>query len=229
MRYQLIRGLLITCMLLLPLPLWVAELDTPATIEVVGRGTVSQRPDRAVLTFAVETNATDANEAIRQNAVRAEKLIAMLKENMDASDRIVTTQIQLRPVYDQKLRITPSTYRVNNTVRLETGQVTRLGAIIDAAAKSGSGRIGELRFSHSQEDELARKAAALAVTDARRIADALAQAAGVKILRLHRIRYTGTHHPVPMRAEMRLAAGATPIEIGDLTIAQQVTAIFLIE
>ncbi|MDJ0720038.1 MAG: SIMPL domain-containing protein [Desulfobacterales bacterium] len=210
-------------------PVTAAGIDGPATIEVVGRGDVSQRPDRAILRLAIESNAADANEAIRQNAAQAEKLISRLKKMMTPDDRIATTQFQLHPVYSQKARITPSSYRVNNTVQLETGQLDRLGAFIDAAAQAGSVRIGQLQFHHSRQGALARKAAALAVADARRIADELARAAGVKIVRLHQLRYTGNHHPAPMRAEMAMAAAPTPIEIGDLKITERVVTVFIVE
>ena len=229
MRYQFPIWLFITLMLLSPIPLAAAEDNAPATIEVIGRGRVAVRPDRAVLTFAIETSAAGANEAIRLNAEQAEKLIAMLKQKMGSNDRIATTQFELYPVYERKMRISPSSYRVQNTVRLETDQVDRLGTFIDAAAAAGSGRIGQLRFSHSQNAELSRKSAALAVADARRTAEELARAADVKIVRVHRIRYDGGHRPTPVRAEMAMAASATPIEIGDLTIEQQVTVVFLIE
>lgn len=229
MSFRFTAALVITALLLVPSPLPAAEVDAPAAIEVTGRGTVSTRPDRAILTFTIETSAANANDAIEQNASQADQLIAMLKQKMKDPDRIATTQFQLFPIYDQKLRITPSSYRVNNTVRLETRQVDNLGAFIDTAGQAGSGRIGQLRFSHSQNDELARQAAALAVKDARRIAEDLARAAGVTITRLHRIRYGTPHVPAPMHAEMAMRPRATPIEVGDLNIERQVTAIFLIE
>lgn len=229
MRYVLPRAFLLAAIILTPLPLPAADWDAPATIEVTGRGAVSERPDRAVLTFAIETSATNANEAIGRNAAMAGKLITMLKKEMNAHDQIATTQFQLYPVYDQKMRIAPSSYRVNNTVRLETTRVDDLGPFIDTAAKAGSGRIGQLRFKHSKNDDLSRKAAALAVKDARRIAEELARAAGVTITRLHRIRYAAARAPVPMHTEMAMATRSTPIEVGNLTIERQVTAVFLIE
>jgi uncharacterized protein YggE len=230
MHYHLPRILLIIFMILAPLPLLASEGETPATIEVTGRGSVSERPDRAVLSFGIETNATDANEAIRLNASQADELIAVLRKKMGTDDKIVTSQFQLHPVYSQKARISPSSYRVTNSVRLETTQVDNLGPFIDAAVKAGSGRIGQLRFSHSKSDELARKATALAVEDARRAAEDMARAAGVKITRLHRLRSATAHVPRPMHADMTMAArAATPIEVGELTIERQVTAIFLIE
>lgn len=229
MHYHLPRVLLVICLLLASLPVLASEGETPASIEVTGRGTVAERPDRAVLTFGIETNATDANEAIRLNASQAEELITVLKKKMGADDKIATSQFQLYPVYSQKVRISPSSYRVTNSVRLETTQVDNLGPFIDAAAKAGSGRIGQLRFSHSKRDELARKATSLAVEDARRTAEEMARAAGVKITRLHRLRSATGHVPRPMHADMAVASRATPIEVGELTIERQVTAIFLIE
>jgi uncharacterized protein YggE len=221
--------MLAACMTLAPLTGATAEMAAPSTIEVTGRGVIQVRPDIAVLTFAIETSATEADNAIRQNADRAAKLIAALKQKMGADDRIATTQFQLYPVFDQKTRITPASYRVSNRVRLETARVNDLGPLIDAAAAAGSNRIGQLQFNHSQNDELARKAAALAVADARRIADELARAAGVTITRVHRIRFAATHSPGPLHAEMAMAARTTPIEVGDLNIERQVTVIYAVE
>lgn len=230
MHNQLPRIFLIAFLLLTPLPLSAAEAEAPATLEVTGRGSFSERPDLAILTFAIETNDADPNEAIRQNAIQADQLITVLKQKMIAQDKIATSQFRLQPIYSQKSRMSPTSYRVTNSVRLETRQVDDLGPFIDAAAKAGSGRIGQLRFSHSKSDELARKAAALAVEDARRTAEEMARAAGVKITRLHRLSSAAGHVPRPMHADMAMAArGGTPIEVGELTIERQVTAIFLIE
>ncbi len=215
--------------LLSPLNQAAAEAMAPATIEVAGRGTVIERPDRAVLTFTIETRAANAKDAIRQNASQAEKLMMALKQQKDPVDRIATTQFHLYPVYNQKNRNSPASYRVSNTIRLETTAVDKLGLFIDAAAEAGSGRIGRLGFSHSQMDTLARKAAVQATEDARRIAEDLARAAGVTIARVLKIRYGSPSPPGPVRAEMAPGLKGTPIEIGDLTIERQVTVIFAIE
>ncbi len=221
---------LITVLMLAPLPtLPAAERDAAATLEVNGRGAVNARPDEAVLSFTIETNAKDADEAIRQNAALAEKLIARLKQKMVDRDRLTTTQFQLHPVYEEKMRRRPSSYRVSNTVRLETVQVDNLGPLIDTAAASGSSRIGQLRFRHSQSEELARQAAVAAVTQARLMAEDLARAAGVTITGIKRIRYGAPPSPGPMRMEMAMARSTTPVEVGLLSIERQVTIVFAIE
>jgi uncharacterized protein YggE len=221
-----------TCLAILMIvtPLSLPAAETSSTLEVTGRGAVTAMPDLAILTFAVETSAAAADEAIGRNAALADKLVDALKRQMGPNDRIATTQFQFYPVYDAQSRISPNSYRVTNNVRLETAKVSELGALIDAAAAAGSNRIGRLRFSHTQMDELGRQAAALAVKDARRIADELARAAGVTITRVRRIRYaTAPPAPGPHMAEMSMAARSTPIEAGDLEIARQVTVIYTVE
>ena len=100
---------------------------------------------------------------------------------------------------------------------------------IDTAADAGSNRIGQLRFRHSRSEALGRQAAVLAVQQARRIAEDLAQAAGVTITRVQRISYGSHPRPGPMRAEMAMARSATPIEVGALSIERQVLVVFAIE
>ncbi len=229
MHFLILNLSLMALFLVSPLNQAAAEPMTTATIEVTGRGSVMERPDRAELTFTIETNATNASDAIRQNASQAEKLMTVLKQKKGPIDRIATMQFHLYPVYDPKSRSTPASFRVNNTLRLETTEVDKLGPLMDAAAEAGSGRIGRLRFSHSQMDVLARKAAVQATEDARRIAEELARAAGVTITRILKIRYSSQPSPGPMRAEMGMSRKGTPIEVGDLKIERQVTLIFAIE
>lgn len=215
-------------MIIVPLSLPAAE--TSSTLEVIGRGAVTAMPDLAILTFAVETSAAAADEAISRNAALADKLVGALKRQMGPRDRIATAQFQFYPVYDAKSRISPTSYRVTNSVRLETAKVSELGPLIDAAAAAGSNRIGRLRFSHTRMDALGRQAAALAVEDARRTADELARAAGVTITRVRHIRFgAAASAPGPHVAEMSMAARSTPIEAGDLEIARQVTVIYSVE
>ncbi len=229
MRYLFPMWLVVVSMIFSPPALPAAAPDAGATLEVTGHGTVTARPDEAVLTFTVETSATDADEAIRRNAALAEKLIAKLKQKMASQDRLTTTRLQLHPVYDQKARISPSSFRVSNTVKLETVQVDNLGLLLDTAANAGSNRIGQLHFRHSRAEELARQAAVLAVQQARQIAEDLARAAGVTITRVQRISYGSHPTPGPMRAEMAMARSATPIEVGALNIQRQVLVVFAIE
>ena len=85
-------------------------------------------------------------------------------------------------------------------------------------------------FSHSQEGDLQNQAAVKALTRGRHLAEALAQAAGLKVKGVTRI---STTHAIQPRMLMAKAAppGAerdvqTPIEVGDITYRARLTVTF---
>ena len=201
----------------------------PATLEVAGRASVMVQPDMAMLAFTVETNARQAQEAVVGNAQKTEKLMAALREIMNDEDRLQTASFNLQAVYEKDDRLRPSDYRVSNRVSLETTQMDKIGRFIDQAAEAGAGMISSLQFRSSHEAEYRTQAAVLAVGQARLEAQKLAQAAGVRVVRVKQIRYAPQGLPGIFYEKAALAASRTPIEIGDLTIEAEVTMVFEIE
>lgn len=201
----------------------------PSTLEVAGRASVLTQPDMALITFTVETNARQAQEAVADNAQKAEALMAALRKIMGDEDRLQTASFTLQPVYEKNDRLQPSGYQVSNRVSLETIQLGKIGQFIDQAAGAGAGLINSLQFRSSREDQYRTEAAVLAVGQARVEAQKLAQAAGVRIIRVKQIRYTPQNLPGIFYEKATLAASRTPIEIGDLTIDAEVSMVFEIE
>ena len=206
----------------------VARPD-PATLEVAGRASVMVQPNMALLAFTVETNAREAQEAVTGNAQKAEKLMAALRKIMHDEDRLQTASFNLQAVYEKDNRLHPSGYRVSNRVSIETTQMEKIGQFIDQAAEAGAGMISSLQFRSSHEGEYRTQAAVLAVGQARLEAQKLAQAAGVRVIRVKQIRYAPQGLPGIFYEKAALAASRTPIEIGDLTIEAEVTMVFEIE
>lgn len=201
----------------------------PATLEVAGRASVVVQPDTALLAFTVETNARQAEEAVAANAQKTESLIADLRKIMSDEDNLQTANFSLQPVYEKDARLRPSGYRVSNRVSLETFQTGKIGQFIDQAAASGAGTISSLQFRSSREASHRAEAAVLAVGQARVEGQKLAQAAGVRIVRVLQIRYTPQGLPGIFYEKAALAASRTPIEIGDLTIDAEVVMVFEID
>jgi uncharacterized protein YggE len=197
-----------------------------ATLEIVGRAAVAVVPDIALVAFTVESNDRQAAKALADNARQTETLLKALRDLMGGEDHLQTASINLQPVYDKDNRLRPSGYRVSNRVNLETRQLDRLGAFIDAAAASGAGQIGSLQFRASREAEHRSEAAVLAVGQARADADRLAQAAGARLGRVLQVRYAPQGPPGVFLEKATLAMGRTPVEIGDLTIEAEVVIVF---
>lgn len=200
-----------------------------ATLEVIGHAAILVQPDVALIAFTVETNAHQASEAVSENAQKTETLLNTLRQTMGPDDKLQTTNFNLQPVYDKNDRLRPSGYRVGNRVTIETIQMEKIGDFIDAAAESGAGKISNLQFRSTREENHRSEAAALAVGQARVNAQKLARAAGVVIGRVLRIRYAPQGGPGVFFEKATLAMSRTPIEIGDLSIEAEVTMVFEIE
>lgn len=203
-----------------------AAPPTTATLEVIGRAAVQVTPDVAQIAFTVETNARQASEAVSSNAQRTETLLTALRKIMGPEDKLQTTHFNLQPVYDKDDRLRPSGYQVGNRVTVDTMQMDRIGDLIDAAAASNAGQISNLQFRSTLEAAHRLEAAVLAVEQARADAEKLARAAVVVLGPVRRIRYAPPNAPGVFFEKATLAMSRTPIEVGDLTIAAEVSMVF---
>lgn len=206
----------------------IAADSMPSTIEVTGHARIMVRPDTVRLTFAVETSARQARDAVQQNAARTRKLLAALEGLLGKKDTIRTANYSLSPVYDKNNRLNPKGFRVQNWVILESRQLDKAGQFIDSAVGVQTGSIGNLVFTHSDMRSLESKAAVDAVRQARIRAAALADAAGLKIKKIRTVNYGAPQQATVRRyaAEMAATAAATPIVAGDIPIEASVLVIF---
>ncbi len=211
----------------------------PPTAEVEAEGEVLARPDRAVLHFTVETQAAEAKEAAAANARASEQFQGGMKPLLSDEEKLKTLSYQVFPLYkqvekgqgrDKVVTQEVAGYRVAHRFQVELKDLARLGKIIDAGLKTGATRVGGPYYEHSRQEELQRQASVLALQRARGMAEALAQAAGLKVKGLRKV-VTG-HAIRPLRAApMRAKAMAAPepetaIEVGEEKFQARLTATF---
>ena len=208
-----------------------ASEDEPKrrTIQVTGYGEVSVSPDLAIISFAVETAADRASEAVEQNADRSSKVAAAIKQRLDSKDRVSTTRYSLEPRYQQPERGSTAPPRITgyvarNEVRLETHRLDRVGQLIDAASGAGANRISELQFTLEDRNPQLRAALAKAGEESRAQAESIASALGVSLKQV--VAASTQFAPiVPRRYEgaaMMAAAEArapTSVEPGEVTVS----------
>src|SRR6185503_16372774 len=91
----------IALLLLLASPVLAQEKpDQRRTIAVSGRGEVRATPDRADVSFAVETTAGKAGEAAAENAKRSAAVAAAVKPLVGATGVVGTTHYAIEPRYE---------------------------------------------------------------------------------------------------------------------------------
>jgi uncharacterized protein len=211
----------------------VASVGTTRVV-VSGDALVQERPDTAVVTVSVVTQARTALAAQQENATRTDAVVRAVKQAAGAGAEVETSRYSLQPQYTYREGQPPliQSYQAQNGVTVTAGDLTRVGAIIDAAATAGANQVSGLSFI-LRRDQPARQRA---LTDATRAAVAKAQtlaaALGGRVTRIVEVQEATTQvRPVQVydaveTADMRMrSAPQTPVEVGSLDIRSQVTLI----
>jgi uncharacterized protein YggE len=232
--------LAITTLLLFPLSASAQQQQEPPprTITVSASGTVEREPEQGVVLLAVESESTNAKTAAEANAAKMAQLIAALRRTGIADRHIRTLSYELRPEYAQQVRDTREPpriagYRAINMVQVTVDTVTRMGGIIDVAIASGANRVDNIHFRLRDHQAAHIEAVAIAMRNARREAEAVAQAAGERLgpaLNINTGGYMPPPPPMPAMYRrdmvMEQAMAPTPVEGGTLSVTANVTVVF---
>lgn len=236
-----VRTLVPLVALLVALP---AQAQVPATVNapprIVTTATeeVEIAPDRAVLTFTVETRARTAAAAGTENARIQAAVLDTLRRVGIASAQLRTQGVSISPEYEYPReggRPTVVGYQAQNSIQVEVRQISLIGTVIDAGLSRGATNVAGLRFFASSTESATREAMRKAVQRARADADAIAEAAGGRIGGVLEITANpGSSGPVApeMFASVRMsvadqANAPTPIESGVLKVIVSIEARFL--
>jgi uncharacterized protein YggE len=225
------RALLVAALLVLVAALAAATLPGSASsaaadaggITVLGTASVSSVPDRAELSFGVESQGETARAALAANATEMRKVIAALKAA--GSTGVKTQNVSLSPRYNE--RSEPQGFVAVNSVSATIEQLGKAGAVIDAAVEAGANQVYGPSLSSDDRTDLYRQALKLAVANARANAQSLAEAGGVSLGRVTAIvEGGGAPQPLPYAADKAIALDATPIEPGTQQTTANVTVTF---
>ena len=147
-----------------------AQEQGPGWIQVSGNGSVSVAPDRARVSFAVESRAATAADASGANADVMDAVFAAVRAGGFTGLSLETFGYSLRPEYstntDQRAREIVAYTAVNN-VGATVEDVNTVGRVIDAAISAGANRVASIGFFASDTEAARQEALALAVRSAR--------------------------------------------------------------
>jgi uncharacterized protein YggE len=218
--------------ILLPLALpALADEPRPAILTASGEGVVMATPDIAVVNIGVVTNDRTAEAALAANAKDMNEVIAAMKAAGIADKDIGTSGFYVNPIYpperEQGQPQKVQSYRVTNEVRVTIRDFAKAGAILDKVINAGTNEVNGISFELSDRVGPADDALKAAVADASRKAGIMADAAGLKIVRMQSLA-TGepAGRPIPFAAPMAMAKAATPVMAGQQEIRATATAVF---
>ncbi len=194
-------------------------------------------PDLLRLSLGVITEDVDAGAALADNNRRMAALMARLEDTGLTADDLATGQFQIRPQWSVPPRPTPANwqrqivgYQVSNELLVVTKRIDLAGDLIGLGQQAGANRIGALEFSVADPELHRLQAVTRATKKAKRKAETLAAAAGVKlgeIVSLSLDSAAAPYAPKVMMAEARsLGADSVPVAVGTVDIRSGVRIVY---
>jgi uncharacterized protein YggE len=194
-----------------------------------GNGRVMVAPDIAIVTMGVVTRANTAGDAIAANATDAAKVVDTIRAAGVMDKDIATSGFAVNPVF-QTVR-PPSDqpppiigYTVSNNVTVTIRDIGKSGPILDAVVKAGANRVSGISFDISDRKSAEDGAIKAAIAEARHRGELLAEAAGVRLVRVISVNAsTDNNGPVPQfaRNDFALAAAQTPVLPGERAVTAE--------
>ena len=226
-------GVVLGAIVALTLPSLAQDTGSPApgstdrTVTVSGTATISAKPDEAVISLGVQTQANTAQSALADNATKMTALIAALMDKGIAKDDIATSYVSIYPTYGNNgMDITG--YQVENQVDVTVRDISKVGGVIDDAVKAGANLSNGITFKLSDENQGVNQALADAVANARSKAETLAGAGDAQLGQVVSIQEGSGVYTPPIYYGRDLAASspgaaATPIQPPTLETQVSVT------
>jgi len=230
-------------LLLLPMEGWSGEDDQDRpTLTVSAEGKLDVPPDKAVLSFAVETVGEKLSEVQQENQERLAKVLEECRTFDIPSQFIQTTSLNVIPEYPPPPR-RPSDesleksipriigYRVVHQVNVEVRNLAIVGKVVDRVLKVGANRFSGVSWGLQNEQPTKLEVLKQASAKAQAKAETLAQALNLKLVRMINV-LEGEISPIPREGRYRVASmamesgGEASVSPGEISIRGTVTLVY---
>ncbi len=212
--------------LMLAAPALAQTEPPPPTLAASGKGEVMVVPDIAVVSIGVVTRGPGASAALADNSAALATAIAAIRTAGVADKDIGTSGLSISPLYqppdkreegDQSPAIVG--YQVSNTVTVTIRDLAKSGALLDQVVQAGANRVNGIAFDIADRAQAEDKAITAAIAEAKRRGELMAEAAGVKLVRMTSVSASVGGGPVPVLARMELKAAApVPVMPGEQSV-----------
>lgn len=168
-------------------------IDASTTLAVRGRAEVSKPADLLWLHISVTSRKPDAQAALRDNSTRMAAVIKALKALGIGDEEYETERVEVDPIFSEEPYEPPPDwqakllgYSVVNAIRARTRQIDKAAAMVQAVCEAGADSLW-VSFGLTDEQKPRDEAITAATANAKRDARTLADAAGVRLVRMRSI------------------------------------------
>lgn len=207
-----------------------AAAARPAEITVTAEGLASTMPDMARASFTISTNAATATSATSENNLRYDRLLRALRALGIAQSDVRTTSFSLNYNPPPKPPDVPQQgqrygYSVYRGLDVTVSRLALVGKVVDAAVGAGVTDVNSVSFDTSDQRGQFARALRSGVEQARAHADAMAAAAGLRIVRVKVMQEGAPSRIVPAMSGdvFRSAAAPVPTKIEPSAVETRAT------
>ena len=170
------------CLFALMMVLMAAGAFAETKIAVNGSGEVRISADTAVISLGINARDKDVLNAQQKVNECITAIRGALIEKGVKEENINTDYMNIYPIYDyQNDQEQLSAYNASTTLAIRVTDMESVGSLIDAAFAAGANTLNGISFSASDTEEAKAEAMKKAVQDARKKAEILAEASGLKL------------------------------------------------
>ena len=214
-------------------PMSGGRYPSSSGIRVTGVASMTRSPKLAVLSLSVGVTHVSLAEAREEAAREMVAVREALSLRSIKDDDVVTTDYSIQTVREDVGGVWKQVgFRVNNSIRVTTSFLNKIGKIMDAAVAVGDNiRVDGIHFTLEDPEKYAATLRAAAAKDARERATQIAEAMNERLGGLiSATEVSGGRSRAP-RMMMAMASDApttTPISSGDIELRAEVQAMFSI-
>ena len=195
-RMKTVMKKLIAIIVALVMGLYAAAALAETKITVNGTGEVRVSADTAVISLGVSARDKDVLKAQQQvNEIIAAIRAALIDKGVK-EENINTDYINIYPLYDYDYsgdQEQLSAYNASSTLAIRVSDMENVGALIDVCFAAGANTLNGISFSASDTEDAKTEAMKKAVADARKKAEILAEASGLKIIGIETVAEGGVY------------------------------------
>ena len=170
------------------------EIESKNNITVSATGEVYTKPDLALTTFSVVTEAKTVEDAMKENTEKMNEVIESVKSEGVESKDLKTTTFSIRPRYEwyenEKSLYYPEGervlvgYEIQQSLQVKIREMDNIGSILEGATSKGANEVGNLQFTVEDEDRAKEEARNDAIKEAKEKAQSIASQLGVKLIKI---------------------------------------------
>jgi uncharacterized protein YggE len=213
---RLFAALSVAVLIAAPAFAQVPEPPQIATLTVDGEGQGFKAPDIVIIDIGVTTRADTPAAALADNSTQMQAVIDVVRGAGVEERDVSTSNFTINPVYAEQrpenYNQPPEVigYEVTNQATVRIRDISNSGTILDRVVAAGANRINGIRFTIDEPQPIRDEAMQAAIADAQRKAEVMAEAAGVRLVRILSLSTYANVQPVAMQRMDFAAAEAAP-------------------